>query len=290
MSDFPLVVGIDGSESSLRAADWAADEARLREVPLRLVYASLWHRYEGSAPAGGTARAEGQMPADIVEAAAERVRRRTPDVELETRVLPDDAIDGLLREGGQACALVTGSRGRGGITGLLLGSVSLAVAAGAHSPVVVVRGDESGLDGTHGRIVLGIGDADVDSAAVRFAFDEARLRGCELDVVRAWRCPSHETADHPVLAGDPDRYHEERASAVLEEALHAAVIDHPEVKVRRETVEGPAHKILLARSAVADLLVIGARRHGRTGMRLSRVAHTTLRHASCPVAVVPVTP
>lgn len=45
--ELPLVVGVDGSEPSMRAVDWAADEAALRGVPLRLVYASLWERYEG---------------------------------------------------------------------------------------------------------------------------------------------------------------------------------------------------------------------------------------------------
>ncbi|GHC47515.1 hypothetical protein GCM10010309_02500 [Streptomyces violaceochromogenes] len=49
--DLPLVAGVDGSEPSLRAVDWAADEAALRGVPLRLVNASLWERYEGAAPA-----------------------------------------------------------------------------------------------------------------------------------------------------------------------------------------------------------------------------------------------
>ncbi|WP_448316081.1 universal stress protein, partial [Streptomyces sp. CO7] len=56
----PLVVGVDGSEQSLGAVDWAADEAALRGLPLRLVHASLWERYEGPAlaeelggPAGG---------------------------------------------------------------------------------------------------------------------------------------------------------------------------------------------------------------------------------------------
>jgi hypothetical protein len=43
----PVVVGVDGSEPSLRAADWAADEAVPRGVPLRVVYASLRERHEG---------------------------------------------------------------------------------------------------------------------------------------------------------------------------------------------------------------------------------------------------
>ncbi|MFF3336542.1 universal stress protein [Streptomyces sp. NPDC002888] len=60
------------------------------------------------------------------------------------------------------------------------------------------------------------------------------------------------------------------------------------LRVRRSTVEGPARRVLLHRSAAADLLIIGARhRHGHYGLQLGRVAHTLLHHAECPVAVVP---
>jgi nucleotide-binding universal stress UspA family protein len=45
----PIVVGVDGSESSLGAIDWAADEAALHGLPLRLVHACLWEPYEGPA-------------------------------------------------------------------------------------------------------------------------------------------------------------------------------------------------------------------------------------------------
>ncbi|MGA5169250.1 MULTISPECIES: universal stress protein [Streptomyces] len=285
----PLVVGVDGSDASFRAADWAADEAVRHGLVLRVVYASLWQRYEGAALATGLGRPDGQVFAEnVVGTAAERIRRRTPDVKVVTDVVPQEAVSALLEEGRHAFALVTGSRGRGDIGGLLLGSVSLAVAARSHCPVVVVRGDRAGLAGTHERITLGVGDADVDAAAVRFAFHEAELRGCTLDVVCAWRRPAHETAAHPLLAGDPARYHEERASALLDRALEAAVRDHPDVRVRRATVEGPARKVLLDRSAAADLLVVGARRrHSQFGMQLGRVAHTALHHAACPVAVVP---
>lgn len=235
-----MVVGVDGSESSLLAADWAADEALRHEVPLRLVYASLWHRYEGADLATSLSRPDEQVMAEnIVGSTAERVRRRAPNLRVTTEVVPEEAADALLREGRNAFALVTGSRGRGEIAGLLLGSISLAVAAGAHCPVVVVRGDKAGLEGVHGRIVLGIGDTDGNSPAVRFAFVEARLRHCELDVVRAWRCPSHETADHPLVAGEPACHHEARASSLLDEAVATAGDVYPDVAVRRVTAEGP---------------------------------------------------
>ncbi|MFH9826361.1 universal stress protein [Streptomyces bobili] len=287
--ELPLVVGVDGSDSSLAAVEWAVDEAARHRLPLRLVYASLWERYEGVAPSGGVEPASEEVLADdLVGSAAERARRRNPEVKVSAEVVPQEAASALLSEGHNASALVTGSRGRGQLTGLLLGSVSLAVAARAHCPVIVVRGDKAGLAGTHERILLGAGDSATDGEAVRFAFREAEARGCTLDVVRAWRCPAHDTADHPLLAGEPAHYHEEQASAALDALLHDPMADHPGVRVRRHTVEGAARKVLLDRSAAADLLVIGAqRRHGTFGLQLGRVAHTLLHHAECPVAIVP---
>ena len=132
----PVVVGVDGSDSSLLAVDWATDEAARQGLPLRLVYASLWERYEGVMPSGGLQRPSEQVMADnIVATAAERVRRRNPDVKVTAEVLPEDPVDALLRESAGAAAVVTGCRGRGELQGLLLGTVSLAVAGRASGPV-----------------------------------------------------------------------------------------------------------------------------------------------------------
>ncbi|MFD5625232.1 universal stress protein [Streptomyces sp. NPDC127072] len=283
--ELPLVVGVDGSEPSLRAVDWAADEAALRGLPLRLVYASLWERYEGVT---GLGRSSEQVPADtIVEAAAKRAHRREVDVKIFTEVLPEEPVPVLLREGRTAFALVLGSRGRGGIAELLLGSVSLAVAARAACPVVVLRGshDRQADSAMRGRVVLGVGEEPENSAAVRFAFQEAAERRVPLEAVRAWRCPGYETTDHPLMAGEPARLHEERAVRTLGAALR----DAPEgVELHPRTVEGPAHKVLLDASAGAGLLVVGAQRHhGHFGLQLGRVAHAVLHHSACPVAVVP---
>ncbi|MDQ0596236.1 nucleotide-binding universal stress UspA family protein [Streptomyces canus] len=287
-TELPLVVGVDGSEPSLRAVDWAADEAALRGVPLRLVYASLWERYEGAALATGLGRSSEQVLADtIVEAAAKHAHRREADVKISTEVLPEEPVPALLREGRTASALVLGSRGRGGIAELVLGSVSLAVAARADCPVIVLRGshDNRADSARRGRVVLGVGEEPENSAAVRFAFREAAQRRVPLEAVRAWRCPGYETTDHPLMAGEPARLHEERAVHTLDAALR----DVPEgVELHRRTAEGPARTVLLDASADAGLLVVGAqRRHGHFGLQLGRVAHAVLHHAACPVAVVP---
>ncbi|MDW4908635.1 universal stress protein [Streptomyces sp. ADMS] len=274
----PLVAGVDGSDASLVAVDWAADEAARHGVPLRLVYASLWERYEDAAPSGSPGRlSEHEMAERVLGVAVERARRHNPDVKVFAEAVPEDAVSALLREGHNASALVTGSRGRGGLAGLLLGSVSLVVAGRARCPVIVVRGDKAGLAGSHERILLGAGEPAAGGEALRFALREAGARGCTLDVVRAWRCPAHETAGH-----------EERASALLDTLLHDAMADRPKAHVRRAVVEGPARRVLLNRSAAADLVIVGARRRsGPLGLQLGRVGHTLLHHAQCPVAIVP---
>lgn len=291
MMALPLVVGVDGSDGSLLAIDWAVDEALRRRLPLRLVYASLWERYEGVLPTVTRGRsAERVMAENFVGTAAERVRRYVPDLEVSTDTVPAEAVSALLAEGMHATAVVTGSRGRGELRGALLGSVSLAVAARSDCPVIVVRGDKSALSGSHERVLLGAGEPGTSREAVRFAFQEAETRGCELDVVRTWRCPEYESSDVGGPDADSEHQHQERASAMIDTLIAEAVASHPGVRLRRVTVEGPARKVLVARSAAADLVVVGARRRsGHFGLQLGRVTHTLLQHASCPVAVVPQT-
>ncbi|MFG3490565.1 universal stress protein [Streptomyces sp. NPDC047972] len=287
--EWPLVVGVDGSDASLTALDWAVDEAVRHGLPLRIVHASMWERYEGVVPAWTTDRPSGQVLAEnIVGVAAERARRRAPALPLTADVLAEDAATGLLREGRGGSILVVGCRGRSDLADLLLGSVSLIVAARAHCPVVVVRGDRQALEARHGRILLGVGEHDVDSPAVRFAFREAVARDAELDVVRTWRRPAQGPADHLLTKRAGGAYFAEESADLLDKALEAALSEHPRVRLRKSVVEGPAHRLLTARSAAADLLVVGARRRDKlVGMELGRVAHRALHHASCPVAVVP---
>ncbi len=251
------------------------------------MYASLWERYEGEALAAEFGKPSRKVQAgEIVESAARRARKCRPELEVAAEVVAEEPEYVLLRESRRATAVVVGTRGRSGLTEALLGSVSLTVAAQAYCPVIVVRGGADRAEQTRrGRIVVGVGDDPKESPAVRFAYDEARLRGVSLDAVRAWRSPAHENTDHPLLVGGLAHPHESRAAQALEAVLH----DAPDgIELHRHTVEGPARKVLSQASRRADLLVVGAkRRHGHLGLQLGRVAHALLHLADCPVAVVP---
>ncbi|MEV6833025.1 universal stress protein [Streptomyces sp. NPDC051133] len=290
MSDPPIVVGVDGSEPSLRAVDWAADEAALRGAPLRLVHASLWERYEGALLAQELDKpVEEVMARDVVGTAEQRALRRHADVRVTTDVLPSEPEEGLVHESDTALAVVLGCRGRSGLAEALLGSVGVTLAGHAHCPVIVVRGshDNRVRPGAAGRVVLGVREKPAGSAAVRFAVEEAVLRGVPLEAVRAWRRPGHAVTARPLFVGGPAHLEELDAAERVEEALR----DAPEgLEVHRRTVEGHARDVLLAASRDAGLLVVGTRRrHGTVGLQLSRVTHGVLHHAACPVAAVPET-
>lgn len=143
-----IVVGVDGSSGSLQALRWAADEARLRGAALEVIAA--WHY-----PVLATIPAFGVQPP--AEALAEEARKGLVDL-LEAegitsasgltvleRVVEGPPAGALVDAAADADLLVVGSRGRGGFSGLLLGSVSQAVVSHARCPVVVVpTGDDEG--------------------------------------------------------------------------------------------------------------------------------------------------
>ncbi|WJV50559.1 universal stress protein [Streptomyces flavofungini] len=292
--DGTLIVGVDGSPQSLRALDWAADEAVRGSLALRIVHASGWEWYEGHEPSFGINREAVRAQADRVLAAAtarlgDRARATGGTgaaADVTSEVLDEDPAAALVRESRRAAGVVVGSRGRGRLAGLLLGSVSLSVAARAFCPVTVVRGGEQSLRGGFRRVVVGVDEAAGAAAAVGYAVRAARQRDTELLAVHAWRRPAPEAGESgPAGGADPRRL---RAEHELDVALRAAVRDHGAVAVRHEAVEGQARAALLDASATADLIVVGARRRpGHTGVQLGPVNHAVLHHAACPVTVVP---
>jgi nucleotide-binding universal stress UspA family protein len=136
-SDAPVVLGIDGSPASEEATALAFDEASRRGVGLVAVH--VWSDV-GVFPILGMDWHDREQEAR--EILAERLagwQERYPDVHVERKLFCDKPSEWLLKESENSQLVVVGSRGRGGFPGMLLGSVSSAVAQSARVPVLVVR-------------------------------------------------------------------------------------------------------------------------------------------------------
>ncbi|MDQ1644550.1 MAG: hypothetical protein QOJ50_734 [Cryptosporangiaceae bacterium] len=286
-----IVVGIDGSEASDRAVDWAAHRASLHRLPLTILHAFLWpggSAYLGAFPAaspdGWQAAAE-----ELVRGAVRRATAAAPDVEVHSRLAVSPAAAELVELSGTAAMIVVGNRGRGGFAGLLLGSAGVQVAAHARCPVIVVRGAANAAMPVpyRGQVVAGVDGSGNATAVLDFAFGEASARGAGLTVVHAW------TALQPGALGDmvPLLYEIDAMNAeetrALAEILAGWQEKYPDVQVNRQVVHAAPAKELVAASNGAELLVVGTRGHGGfEGLLMGSVSQAAIHHASCPVAVI----
>ena len=130
-----IVVGVDGSAGSYVAMEWAASEAQLRSATLDVVYA--WHPPFGSYVGLDDEIRKGSE--EVLAEAEKELSDMDGSVITEGHVVEARAAPGLIEASEGADLLVVGSRGRGGFTGLLLGSVSQACITHAKCPVTVIR-------------------------------------------------------------------------------------------------------------------------------------------------------
>ncbi|MEU1271188.1 universal stress protein [Streptomyces sp. NPDC005799] len=285
----PITAGVDGTEESLAALDWAAREAVRRGLALRVVRAWRFQPYDAIDAADRQTQAG--WVRDAVDEAAKAVTARHAGLEVSTEVLEGETVDTLVAAAADAEMLVLGSRGYGPVVGFLLGSVGQQVIAETARPVVLVRADDRPTAEAAGReIVVGQqGEAEDSAEALRFAFETAAARGAGVRVVRAWTLP-------PVFAYSPGSMHLLDEAGGLEpfekKALAAAVAPwrerFPDVPVAEHVEMGSAAQVLLSVAARAQLMVVGRRAHRTAvGARIGSVAHGVLHHAGCPVAVVP---
>ena len=143
-----IVVGVDHSEAAKAALRFALEEAKLREATLRVVHAWQYGYIGATGPEGAYPAVGGDIKElrDGAQTTLEETLREaipeTDTVEIERRVVEGRPAAVLVDESRGADLLVVGSRGHGGFTGLLLGSVSQQCAQHATCPVVIVHGDD----------------------------------------------------------------------------------------------------------------------------------------------------
>ncbi len=281
----PVLAGVDGSDDAKLAVDLAAWEADRRHAPLRLVCGFQPVHVYGMVAVGYDLERQVRDLEDILTAESARVARRYPDLTIQTQVVRGVPAGVLVDESAAAQLVVVGSRGRGGFTSLLLGSVSAQVAAHAKAPVIVVRPPAvRGLREIPGSgpVVVGVDGSTGSAAAVEFAFEEAAARGTDLIAVYAWGIMPHDVAD------DDPRQEQRVADAALVEALTAWQTKYPQVPVQHRAIHSlvPVNTIL-DESSGAGLIVVGPRgRGGFADLMLGSVGDGLVRHAATPVAVV----
>lgn len=280
----PVVVGVDGSEQSLHAVRWGAAEAVRRRVPLWLVAVFDWTGPQGAGHPDLLDRYRElilEQAETALGVAARCARREASGIEVDRRLLvgPPGAV--LRSESRRSELVVVGERGRTRLTGLLVGSVAAELTARAACPVVVVRGDRD--PAARQPVVIGIA-ASTSDAVIRFAFEEAQARAVPLVAVHAWWVPVLDPAVAPLL--DRDAF-EAGAGELLDAQLDPWADKYPDVPVERVVVRGHPAVELTARSAAAQLVVVGPRSGGLLpGLLLGSVGNALLHRAECPVAVV----
>ncbi|WP_455834264.1 universal stress protein [Pseudarthrobacter siccitolerans] len=274
-----IVAGYDGSEEAGAAVRWAALHARLRGSPLRVAHCSIWPLLTSNlGPVPGVADSGFERYAEaLLEEGVNHARSAAPELDVDGILLHGLPASHLARVSADEQMLVVGSRGLGGFLGLLVGSVSLELAAIADCPVAVIRSDLHPA----GPVVAAV-DGSGSPAALEDACAVAAAYRTGLTIVHVRHAPAG--------YGPPDPKHSLTAEAAAEKVLSSA-IDSARTLAPGVHVEGRVltdvsvpHAILKA-SAEARLLVVGTKGFGFIKETIGSTAHAVLHHARGPVLI-----
>jgi nucleotide-binding universal stress UspA family protein len=270
-----VVVGYDGSAEAALAVRWAARHAALLDSELQVVHCSLWPLLTHDlGPVRGIAGSglQHQAQAILDEGKAEALSA-APRVRIRSSLLYGLPAGHLRRLADDARLLVLGSRGIGGFMGLLVGSVSLELAATGSCPVAVIRFDQN----PKGRIVLGI-DSSGSAGALGVACAIASATGAELMIIHIIR-PHDGTATEA-------RGGEGAARRLLMRAADRARALAPDVTVSQHiALDSSIPRSLLNAARGAALIVVGTTGRGLLRGTIGSTAHAVLHHATGPVLI-----
>jgi nucleotide-binding universal stress UspA family protein len=281
----PIVVGTDGSDRSLHAVEWAANEAALHDAPLRIVSAIALPSHLGTASTSHVVTTALTTTAEkALDDAADLADLVVPGLAVDTALLVGKPARVLADAAAGAAMLVVGSQGAGSLTAV--GSVSRHLATHPPCPVVIERAE---TPQAHGQVVVGVRELEDSAATLAFAFQEAALRRAHLLAVHAWFW--FRPAINPAEAGRPviDPHQVSSAALIrLHQLLAPWQEKYPDVEVGEQIVHAHPGRALAAASASADLVVLGSHGgQGRVDPGSGSVTHAVLNHARCPVFIVP---
>jgi len=285
-----IVVGIDGSQQSGNALEWAVARARLGGEQLELVNAYNlplnldFYGYQGLA-ASNPMEWMTEFSTQLLDAAAARVRALAPELTSTLTSTMGQPAFVLAAASEGADAVVVGRRGLGGAASVLLGSVSNRLTIQSECPLVVVG--EGDLP-TTGPILVGVDGTEFGTNALRYAIAEAAVRKTSVRAVAAYEVLHTEFEPDPELVARMRADVEAEVAGVITRALdevRGTGAESPSVD--HVAVEGRAADAILGQAGDAQLIVVGT--HGKGLVRrvlLGSVSRQVLNDADRPVAVV----
>ena len=280
-------VGVGAAVRDRAALRWAAAEAVSRQLALRVVHAYEWRPgpvWTGRLrPVPDSVLDEVRLAAEAeLAAAVAECQSEHPTLTVTGGLVEGPAASVLHEASRTAELLVLGTGSRPGPAGGI-GSIGQSAVERSACPVVVVR-DRPPAPGRPSRVVVGL-DLEHDShGPLAFAFDQARRWDCTLEAVTCWL--PYLLDAQSLLKSAPA---EDQASVQqrLADQLQPWREKYPAVEAVGTVSQQRPASGLLERGSGHDLLVLG--RPGSHPMRaaLGSVQLAVLRHADCPVALVP---
>ncbi|MET0860536.1 MAG: universal stress protein [Microbacterium sp.] len=267
-----IVLGFDGSETSIIALDWVAERAAIRPTRVEIV------KIGGTLLQDDFGRDTGLIEAE------RRVRDRAPDAEIASHRFTGRMPDALLDQARGADLLVVGARRGRPVWSTPSRWMPLRVASRSRAPVVVVPDD---WEPTTSRVVVGLDDDDSSAAAADFAAREAARSETPLTLVHTWTMPRPQMEGSVALLASPI---EARAvqRRILREAAARAQAAHPDLVIEQVLEQSNPASALLRAAQGASLLVLGTHHRGPlTGAVLGSIGQDVLSQCRTPVCVVP---
>lgn len=259
-----ITVGVFDADESDLAVRWAARHADAVGGTLHLVHAFVWTELDVNIdPISGMAGSGFRSAAhSLIQDAVEIVRETGVDIPVTSEIVDGNAVPVLVEASEEADLLVLGGRGLGRLMTLIVGSKSLALAARAHCPVVVVRGRVDGQG------PIGLVHHEIATEALARAADLAEAYGRDIHlVVRPETTP-------------------EEAQEILAGTAQRIAMTHPSVYVRDVTIAASdSPRQLVEASQDACLMVVAGERSGGAGGTVAapRQLVNVLRFANTPV-------
>lgn len=283
MSARKIIVGYDRSADARAAAAWALDEASRTGALVEFFYAYQWPTWAPAAsmvpgpavyPDGETDRAiRGALDEAVIQA-----RLTHPEVRTEISIVHANAALTLVDRSQEASLIVVGSQGHSGVTGLL-GSISIAVSAHAHCPVIVVKKRPV----PDARVVAGVDDSAAAEHVLAFAVEQAVARDVPLTVIRAFPPVTGIWEDATLV----NRTITAEERQPFDDLVAAWQAKYPALSITAKAeIDHPAGALIRA-GKDAQLIVVGSRGRGALrGMLLGSVSQNLLHRSDCTVAIV----